>query len=932
MAYNNLRFFKDTENDLNLKTKSSSYSDSFLQGSVFLDEVSTGLYETSNIFVLEEVIHRNNFTFNYPRSESSTPAILCFEWATENNSNHSDDIFMYDAEMQNGLPIVTEKKTVEINLGDFSDVDSTNPEGYYIINDSKNNTSALQVNIAIKSEFEGAHVRILNVYIKEGSSKNMIASISFYGEVVAEDERLKNLLQNFGATLSEGDFLLFKSHDLSEMSPDNILLNQKRKELLLELHNIKPFVGTYKAILNAIDFFGYNNITLKEYWLNVDSSKSNFGKLHAVPVPNSSVRGEMTRKKQVIQTPSKTMKKTSKFSLVYRLNEPNGTYDEWDIPNVTEIFDFTPEEILLKLYGLSKKLQLDFLPLNAKIIDITAEGDYFTQKNINVWNTQNAISYFSEGHNIDFKIDQEERSIFIEDMALVIGNVLDQNDATNNYVKFLNYRDIDYSTLTSSEITELRDIVDAFYENYHDRTLETWNEGTPVGCPIILNGIPSFDDIWDEALFTWEDADPDGNDPVPNGIEQLHSGVTWNDWWKKWVYEIEWIVTGRNGYNQSFRGAIDDYLRLPIFIPHNDVYSVEMRTYDLFGHRSYYKIDDLFEVNLKDIELYGIYKWLESFTWDDTKLDWSKAGGYWDNPQNNKTSVDEHIAALYLTLDRANYQHDISQGIRFSTVRRYQDIYSETGFSETTGPYRWEESSYRWFDTKNLSWDSTRVGPDQTSSFKIDDLETGTVLSITHTNVSTNEIETGSITVTSPTPSGSLDISAWQTITDELNASMDPIISKFNYNPVFADIDNNGSGETFYYILAVGKEYSKNYDFDSVSVQGPTDLEPIYITEGLQHVIHYNPTFDDTRVFKDFAEVERSTHVTIAVDSSKMPGLKNPTWSIKHATNPANDDIYYNNMWLTYIFKESGFYSIELNAEDTYGNKNVVKRNMIKVK
>jgi PKD repeat protein len=224
------------------------------------------------------------------------------------------------------------------------------------------------------------------------------------------------------------------------------------------------------------------------------------------------------------------------------------------------------------------------------------------------------------------------------------------------------------------------------------------------------------------------------------------------------------------------------------------------------------------------------------------------------------------------------------------------------------------------------------VGPDQTSSFKIDDLETGTVLSITHTNVSTNEIETGSITVTSPTPSGSLDISAWQTITDELNASMDPIISKFNYNPVFADIDNNGSGETFYYILAVGKEYSKNYDFDSVSVQGPTDLEPIYITEGLQHVIHYNPTFDDTRVFKDFAEVERSTHVTIAVDSSKMPGLKNPTWSIKHATNPANDDIYYNNMWLTYIFKESGFYSIELNAEDTYGNKNVVKRNMIKVK
>lgn len=932
MAYNNLRFFKDTENDLNLVPRDlgATYG-SFLYGNLFLDEVSTGLYETSNIFILEEVIHRSNFTFNYPRSESSASTTFCFEWA-DRLPNESTDIFMYSADIKDGLPLVTENTTVEIELGDFNDVDSVNADGYYIINDSKNNTSALQVNIAIKSDIEGAHRRTLYVYAKTGSTKTRVASILCYGEVVAEDERLKVLLQNFGASLNEGDFLLFKDHDLSEMSPDNILLNQKRKELLLELHNIKPFVGTYKAILNAIDFFGYNNITLKEYWLNVDSTGSNFGKLHAVPVPNSSVRGEMIRKKRTIQTPSKTMKKTSKFSLVYRLNEPNGTYDEWDIPNVTEIFDFTPEEVLLKLYGLKNKLQLDFLPLNAKIIDITAEGDYFTQKNINVWNTQNAVSYFSEGHDIEFKIDQEERAIFIEDMALVIGNVLDQNDAATNYVKFLNYRDLDYSTLTSAEITELRDIVDAFYENYHDRTLETWNEGTPVGCPVILNGTPTFDDIWDEALFTWEDADPTGIAPVPNGTVQLHSGITWNDWWKRWVYEVEWIVTGDRGYNQSFRGPIDDYLRLPIFLPHNGAYDVEMRTYDLFGHRSHYRMGDLIEVNLKDIELYGIYKWLESFTWNDKILDWNKSGGYWDNPQNNNTTVDEHIAALYLTLDRANYQHDESQGIRFSTVRRYQDIYSETGFSETTGPYRWEESSYRWFDTKNLSWDSTRIGPDQSASFKIENIVNGTVLKIEHIDPTSNAVNVGTITITSPTPASTLDIVAWQTIADELNTSADPIISKFNYNPVFYDIDNNGTGETFYYILAVGKEYSNNYDFNSVSFQAPGDLNPTYITEGLQHVIHYNPTFDDTRVFKDFAEVERSTHVTIAVDSSKMPGLKNPTWNIKHATNPANDDIYYNNMWLTYIFKEPGFYSIELNAEDTYGNKNVVKRNMIKVK
>ena len=921
--YNNLRYFKGTEHDLNLEYNATS---KVLRGMVFLDEVSTGLYETTNIFLLEQCSYLSELVFNRPIADTANPTSLLFEWNV--SPNESEDIFMYHAGLVNGIPVVTEDTSTEITLNDYSNVDSIDVNGFKVLN--TRDTSAIQVNIAIKSEIDGPHRRTLFIYEKIGSVKTKIAELIFYGEVVAEDERLKVLLQNLGATLDETDFLLFKEHDISEMAPDYILLNQKRKELLLELHNIKPFVGTYKAILNAIDFFGYNNITLKEYWLNIDSTGNSFGKLHAVPVPNSSVRGEAIRKKTTIQTPSSTMKKTSKFSLVYRLNEPNGTYDQWDIPNVTEIFDYTPEEILIKLYGLKQKLQLEYLPLNAKIIDITAEGDYFTQKSLNFWNTQNAISYFSEGHDIKFEVEQDDRTLFIEDMALIIGNVLDQNDPGNNYLKFLNYLDLDYSTLTSNEIVELIDIIEAFYANYHDRTLSTWNQDTPVGCPVILNGTATFDDIWDEALFTWEDADPTGIAPIPDGTIQLHSGITWDNWWKRWVYEIEWLVTGTNGYSQSFRGPIADYLRLPIIVPNNGSYNIEMRTYDLFGHRSHYRMNDLFEVNLKGIEIYGIYKWLESFTWNDKVLPWIKSGGYWDNPQNNKTTVDEHIASLYLTLDRANYTHDESQGIRFSTVRRYQDIYSETGFSETTGPYRWEDARYRWLDTQHLWWDATRVGADQTASFMITDLENGDTIKITHTEPTTNTILSGEVTITSPTPTDINDVSAWQAIADELNTSTDPIISKFNYNPVFGDLDGNGTSETFYYILGVGKEYSKNYDFDSISLFR-LGVET-QIIDGNQHVVHYNPTYDDTRVFSDFAEVERSTHVTIACEGSKMPGLKNPTWKIEHATNPANSDIYYNNMWLTYIFQEPGFYSIELSAEDTYGNKNVVKRNMIKVK
>ena len=64
--------------------------------------------------------------------------------------------------------------------------------------------------------------------------------------------------------------IIFKQSDIHECSPDFKLLNEKRKELMLEGHNIYPYIGSYKAILNAIKFFGYDNLNIVEYWRNVD--------------------------------------------------------------------------------------------------------------------------------------------------------------------------------------------------------------------------------------------------------------------------------------------------------------------------------------------------------------------------------------------------------------------------------------------------------------------------------------------------------------------------------------------------------------------------------------------------------------------------------------------------------------------------------------
>lgn len=1030
--YDKLRFFKGFDYDLNMVKN----SDGIWEGNIYLDEVSTGLYETVNIFMLEEVgYYYPNQTTSATQPalvkpiQNSTGSTLVCRWIDDKSA--SKDIIIYAAEMKSGQPHVVQYDTIELNPELESTASYTTVDGvkYFAKQEfDKLSNTALQLNVALNSTTGGPHRRVLGIYDVSNGVETQIAQIAFYGEVVEEDERLRVLLQNFGATLDEGDFLLFKEHDISEQGVDHKLLNRKRKELLLELSNIKPFVGTYKALLNAIDFFGYNNITLKEYWMNIDKSKPSFGKLFAIPVPQSSKRGEALRKKLTVQIPSSTMKKTSRFSLVYRLNEPNGGFDEWDIPTVDEIFEFTPDEVIIKLYGLKQKLQREYLPLNAKIVDITAEGDFFTQKNLNIWNIQNGIGYFSEGHDIKFKILPEDRTLFIEDLGLVLETKFDNNDP--DYINYLAKDPNAFQNLTGAEIEELVDLYTEFYDFYNDRDLRTFNTGIPVGCPIILDGRDSFEDTWNDANFVWNDA----VDPNQSLL------ITWDNWWKTWVYEVEWLVNGPNGFTFETRGSIDTHLKMPMHVPYVGKYSVEMRTYDLFGHRSYYKEHDFFEVNLKEVDLYGVYRWLDNTRWNDKGLIWDKTGGYWSKPQDNDITVDEAIATLYLTLDRANYSHDDSQGIRFSTVRRFADPLSPSGFSETTGPYRWDESRFRWKDGEHNWWDATRIGSDLTASFKIYDIGNGDEIQITFKDPITGAITTGSHVITSPTPSSPVNTAQyeaeWKAIRDELNGSFvvataatfatanisvnlngeieiaasnigdpsnpnpwtpnalnnsaflksensgeyvqisnisvtndlitisptgnigfdasfydtalgghsqttltpyvrsttDSIIQKFNWNAVFHDTNDDGYADTFLYMLAVGKEYSKNYDFEDVNVipNGASTIS--YEPESATHVVHYNPGFDDTKIFRSYAEVERSTHLTISADITEMPGIDKPVWKIKNLSNPEINDIYYDSMWLTYIFQDPGTYEITLEVEDTNGNQNTVKRNMINVK
>lgn len=214
--------------------------------------------------------------------------------------------------------------------------------------------------------------------------KEPLLYLNLYGEAEGEDERFRLTLENFGRKIDEENEYIFRESNINEDLTDYVLLNQKRKEMLLEGDKIFPYMGSYKALINILNLFGYYDMEIKEYFLNVDSTSPDKGKFLKVPITKSSEQKKIIKKVWDL-LPSKIYKKTSLFGLYYKLNKESGDYDDFGIPLVTEDYQFSPEEVLIKLFGLKELLKKEYLPLNARIYDITGEGIYFERLNFTTW-------------------------------------------------------------------------------------------------------------------------------------------------------------------------------------------------------------------------------------------------------------------------------------------------------------------------------------------------------------------------------------------------------------------------------------------------------------------------------------------------------------------------------------------------------------------
>ena len=362
MEISKLHFFDNNGYNLNFDWNSNGY----WEGSIYLPKVSVGLYANTTIYVLEEI----GDSYYFPTGTGK----IVFNWDRLNK--FVDEFFMFNFDE---TYILKETSALVYTPNDGPDCNTlivNRFDEYEIPLDNTPSSKALPIHIAFMAN-EKYDATTYNRTLVMSYNGSTVARIKFYAETVEEDERLKIWNSNLGYNITPEDTMIFYKSDIKEYRPDYQLLNEKRKELMMEGSNIYPFIGSYKAIINAIKFIGYENLSIIEYWRNVNHDDENFGKIYHSSKYSLNHRETLRIGARNIVLPNKDYKKMNALALVYSINKPTGEVDDWELPYVKEQFTYTIEEALIKLFALRKKLDKEFMPGTSRIIDIIGEANYF---------------------------------------------------------------------------------------------------------------------------------------------------------------------------------------------------------------------------------------------------------------------------------------------------------------------------------------------------------------------------------------------------------------------------------------------------------------------------------------------------------------------------------------------------------------------------
>ena len=344
----------------------------FTQGILF-DKVSVGLHETEYFYVLAE---RDGEYYNISEIIDEPDVI---DWL-----DHYDIMFFIDCRDQENFRIF------EVNLG----IDGETAGNDEVVwTDRKivpiDNDVPSRVDVGFMGEQEGVYEQTLHICLldkcdldDEGRPNVIpIGEIRMTAEAVGEDERYRTLFENFGIPDPKEFDYVYKDSYTEDDKPDFISINRHSKEMFLSYDQIFPYVGTYKALFNAIKLLGYNDIFFKEWYkiMGVSNEISRGYVAYNMSYKNENaydVVSALPLEKRI------NLRKKNWISMLYNLNkEIYGKPDEYDFPEVENVYEYRTAESLIKLISLREWLEKYVLALNCHIIDIGGEGIYFERYN-----------------------------------------------------------------------------------------------------------------------------------------------------------------------------------------------------------------------------------------------------------------------------------------------------------------------------------------------------------------------------------------------------------------------------------------------------------------------------------------------------------------------------------------------------------------------
>ena len=343
------------------------------KGIIVFKKVSVELYGTETIRVTELV----DGIPVYPMSESGNQEFLALYWDPANKYVDEFGILEYPRD-----EFITETSALKFTLQDGPDVTdiirSSKIEKYIKLAETSEESDeeqtdadirTLDIDICFSADeryLSKTFMRTLYIDIIDIKGKRKhLAEITMYAEAVYEDERLAVLCKNFGYDVRTSDSQIFAESNIHEPIYDRILINRKRKEMLLEGPDIYRRTGSYSSLIKAIKFYGYD-MRIYEYWYDLHT-----GKKLQVKYPGS------------IQLPSLDYKKSSYISLAYDITKALNDIGSDGNPEIKEVFKYSIEDANIKLGLLKDKLNNEFIPVSSRIYDITGETIYFTTATLN---------------------------------------------------------------------------------------------------------------------------------------------------------------------------------------------------------------------------------------------------------------------------------------------------------------------------------------------------------------------------------------------------------------------------------------------------------------------------------------------------------------------------------------------------------------------